>query len=1165
MLMRKRITVIALLFWFLPALTSYSQAVLINELMSSNKNTILDEDGDSPDWFELYNPGENAVFLGGFGLTDDPAVPYKWIFPEISLGPQEYLLIFASGKDRDGIGEVWETVIDWGDDWKYVVPSEELPGNWRLPGYDDSSWPTGPSGFGYGDDDDATIVDPCWAVFIRKTFSISELPAALDAVLHVDYDDAFVAYLNGQEIARANIGTPGTYPAWNEAALGAIDPLIFLGGYPTAYPVDPGLLLPEGNVLAIEVHNADIGSSDLTLIPFFTLLLESAPSNPNGVPEILQLVNPKLHTNFKLSAQGEYLVLTTPSGDTADSLSFGYLSADVSYGRQPSGGSNWRYFQQATPGMPNSTVGWPGITEPVAFDPPAGFYASGMQVTLSTGNPADVIYYTTDGGEPNDGSSVYQQPVYVFETTVIRALAVHAGYLPGKVSTSTFFIGAEHDLPIVSLATAPDNLFDPETGIYHDNNIWEDWERPIHVEFYENMDSLGFSMDAGVKITGGWTRTLPQKSLAIYAREAYGYGDIEYPLFPGLDISKYESFMLRNSGNDWGVTMFRDGFMTGLVEEDGLDIQAFRPTVVYINGEYWGIHNLRERLTDRYVEAHYGISPDNMDLLELDGYASAGDAVHYTNMITYIQTHPLVLQQNYEYIKTQMDVPDFINYEVAQIFLNNTDWPGNNIKYWRPRTSDGKWRWMLYDTDFGFGLVNDYTFNMMDFATDPYGPSWPNPPWSTFLLRSLLTNDEFEVDFINRYADMLNTSFRIPNMTSQIDQKKNIIINEMPNHLSRWGGTMWDWLNNINLMRTFANNRKFYAQSHVVSYFNLPEYSQVTLDVQPPASGRIRISTISPEDYPWTGEYFNGVPVPLVAVPDTGFRFVGWQGDFTGDSTALTVEFTYSSEITAVFEPYIPDTVVINEINYHSPDSFNPDDWVELYNPTENAVNIGNWMFKDEDDSHVFTIPQGTVLPADGYLVICTDTSAFHSSFPEVPNFIGDMDFKLDNAGELIRLYDMTGLLIDTVRYDDELPWPAEPDGLGPTLELIGPWLDNALPESWLAYSVNGTPGSLNGPFLGTNSNGESAAFDFLVCPNPSRKNAQLVFRCREEEDVVLSLFSLEGQLLSNNTVTHLPEGVYQLPLGEALREAGGLPPGIYIIRVVTEKTILVKRLIISA
>ncbi len=336
--------------------SGFSQNIVVNEIMSSNKTTILDEDGDTPDWIEFFNPGNEPVNLAGYGLTDDTADLYKWIFPERTIDPQGYLLAFASGKNRTGQGQ-WETIINWGDNWRYFVPQEELPVNWRLPDFDDSGWDTGPSGFGYGDDDDATIIDPTMSVFIRKTFSVADLPEILDAVLHVDYDDGFVAYLNGQEIARANLGIPGIIPAFDLPATNVIEPLIYQGGYPGAFTVDPALLSPDINVLAIEVHNFDITSSDLTLIPFFSLLFASPPPNPSGTHPLLQLINPKLHTNFKISSSGENILLTSTSGVPVDYLQTGSLPADVSIGRQPDGSLNWVYFNEATPELPIHKAG----------------------------------------------------------------------------------------------------------------------------------------------------------------------------------------------------------------------------------------------------------------------------------------------------------------------------------------------------------------------------------------------------------------------------------------------------------------------------------------------------------------------------------------------------------------------------------------------------------------------------------------------------------------------------------------------------------------------------------------------------------------------------------------------------------------------------------------
>ncbi|HJX72376.1 MAG TPA: lamin tail domain-containing protein, partial [Bacteroidales bacterium] len=187
----------------------YPQDVVINEIMPLNGSTLADMDGEYSDWIELYNAGDLAVDLSGYGLTDNVMLPFKWTFPSVGMPPQGFLLVFASDKDRRDMALNWETIIDWGDTWKYIVPGSEPPAAWRNTGFDDSAWNSGKSGFGYGDNDDSTVLSQTLSVFIRKSFIMDDVSTCKKALLHIDYDDGFVAYLNGHEIARGNIGTPG--------------------------------------------------------------------------------------------------------------------------------------------------------------------------------------------------------------------------------------------------------------------------------------------------------------------------------------------------------------------------------------------------------------------------------------------------------------------------------------------------------------------------------------------------------------------------------------------------------------------------------------------------------------------------------------------------------------------------------------------------------------------------------------------------------------------------------------------------------------------------------------------------------------------------------------------------------------------------------------------
>jgi hypothetical protein len=238
--------------------------------MASNTNTLYDEDQDDPDWIELFNEGEQAVNLKGYVLSDSNNV---WEFPNTTIGSKEYLLVFASGKDRNIPPLTWQTIIDIGSDWKYTVPNNTTSASWYLAGYDDSSWPSGQSGFGYGDGDDNTELPSVLSVFLRKNFQIESLNAVQKVILHMDYDDAFVAYINGVEVARANISSEGP-PAYNQAADNYNhEAQIYQGNPPDEFLIDQfAEILQEGeNTIAIQVHNHSTGSSDLTAIPFLSI------------------------------------------------------------------------------------------------------------------------------------------------------------------------------------------------------------------------------------------------------------------------------------------------------------------------------------------------------------------------------------------------------------------------------------------------------------------------------------------------------------------------------------------------------------------------------------------------------------------------------------------------------------------------------------------------------------------------------------------------------------------------------------------------------------------------------------------------------------------------------------------------------------------------------
>jgi hypothetical protein len=700
--------------------------------------------------------------------------------------------------------------------------------------------------------------------------------------------------------------------------------------------------------------------------------------------------NAPLHANFAISASGERLLLTRPDGFLVDEFPPTPIGRNQSMGRVPDGTGDWFYFKQPTPLGPNLTTPYSGVLPAPRLSVPSGFHADSIQVIVSHDRIEDAqLRYTLDGsepgpnsplvpgslvipvhprvGEPNVFSSIkttaggdfWRNPNYdVPKATVLRVRAYSVrDEMPSPTITRSYFVGSHlknrYTFPVISIVTDGANLFDDHIGIYvagagydgnwQNSNYWkrgEAWERPVHLEIFEPDGSLALAQDAGVRVHGGWSRRWAFKSLRFYARSDYGENSFQYRLFPHLPHDSYRRFIIRNSGNDHDATLFRDAFMQRLVEHMRFDTQAYRAAIIFINGEYWGIQNMRERYDRHYLERTHGVDPDNVDLLTNHRQVKEGSASHYDQMRLFIERRSVVANDALARVASMMDLDNFIDYQVAQIYLNNTDWPGNNIDFWRLRTDDyqpdaapghdGRWRWMVFDTDFGFWLYNaakdQPTHNAIAFATAAGGNSWPNPDWSTFLLRSLLQNELFRVAFINRFADQLNTAFLPQRAVSMINEMATALQPEIGDHILRFGrpSSFTSWGEHVQRMRAFATQRPGHQFDHIQSHFNLPGTYRLTVEVDNPDTGRIRVNSIlidpstpgvRPPPYPWTGRYFHSVPLEIEAIPAPGYRFARWISEDldTQDSATLALlppvshPSAQTVALTAVFEPSPPD------------------------------------------------------------------------------------------------------------------------------------------------------------------------------------------------------------------------------------------------------------------
>ena len=538
---------------------------------------------------------------------------------------------------------------------------------------------------------------------------------------------------------------------------------------PTSNPVDIGGYYITDDLGELDQWQIPTTNSGLTTIPAGGyLLLWADKETEQGI----------LHVDIKLGSGGEDVALVLPDGiNIVDSYTFGVQAQDVSEGRSPNGGSSFDFFAEPTPNEANDTD--PGLTlvEPVSFSQQGGIFNGSQSVSLETLTDGADIYFTTDGSEPTMDDFEYDGPITIDSNTPLRARAFAPPLIESKVRTQTYLFDISHSFPVVAYSADPVEMFDPVIGIYP--NFEEDIEIVVNAELYETDGTQGFNMLFESEIQGTGTASLAQKSLALKAKKSLDGSVIPYKVFPDEELEEYRSLVLRNNGQDWNITHFRDAMVTGLVrniddvsnmiEEPIIYGQAHRPSVVYLNGEYWGIYNLRERMDKRYIKNRFDQDDDEIDFLENLDEARDGDFDEWFSFRDFFINNDLSDDTNFSELTQQIDPDHYRDYIVFNLFVDNADWPGNNNRYWKKRDSDEPWRWMTWDLDFSFGVFNPsepdnfnnafFQGNSIQRLFNPTHFQWPNPSWATDLFNNMLENDQWRYDLINRMADQLNVLY----------------------------------------------------------------------------------------------------------------------------------------------------------------------------------------------------------------------------------------------------------------------------------------------------------------------------------------------------------------------------------------------------------------------
>lgn len=572
----------------------------------------------------------------------------------------------------------------------------------------------------------------------------------------------------------------------------------------------------------------------------------------------------ELHTNFKISSSGESLFLSNNLGQIIDHIEPVELTENKSYGRSPDGSINLFPFLFTTPNNSNN------LNNQLTFEFKGGFYTDSFfqKITSLTG---DTIYYTLDGSIPTESSIIFsdsllidykysadniisnipttpeqslisykawEAPNYkIDKANILRSATYQNGIRTSEIYTQTYVVDSvifeKYEIPVISLITDADNLFDHSQGIYvpgenysTNDPAWtgnyfqrgELWERPVHIEYFEKDGSLGFSQNAGIRIHGGKTRQGAQKSFKLYARDDYGKKYFDYNLMPHRSHERYKRFILQTTFGSWDNAIVSDVLAHEIAREIGIDYLDYRPVAVFLNGEYWGIQIIRDKIDERYVAYSNNLHEDSV---EIRGFYN----VPFLYLTVFVDENDMAETENYEYVKTKLDIENFIDYHILQMYLRNFDWPANNIDAWKEKNENGKWKWLFYDVDAAFG---NYNANMFYHMT-PTDSSiiWPNSLGSTLLFRKLIKNEDFKSKFITRYAELLNNNFQKEPLIEKLNILEELFEPEMPRHIKRWDyyESISDWRDTLdNTIINFIENRPCVVEKHITEFFNLSTF-----------------------------------------------------------------------------------------------------------------------------------------------------------------------------------------------------------------------------------------------------------------------------------------------------------------------------------------------------
>lgn len=775
-------------------------SVEITEVLSSNTLYYPDEYGACHDYVEIHNTTAQEIHLEGWYLSDSADKLKRWAFPVVTLPAYGYLAVHCSGENRT------ENVDHLHTDFKISASGESI-------------YLTRPDG---------------------KTVAMVEVPALLS-------NQAY-SYIDG-EWSTELAPTPGfgndaeTAAYVHQTRFGDRSGDVYISevmASPTAQAYD-WIELYNGSAQAIDLSN--FGLSDSADKPRKWQFPQGTTIQPGEYMGIFlsgtgeTTFNGYLNADFALDSAGGYTVtLSDPNGNVLDGVYMPRQYGGVSYGRVANE-SGFYFFASPTPGSANSGERYRARAKEAAVSVAGGLYHSGDRFTVELSAPAGSrIYYTLDCTDPSEASNYYTAPIEISGTTILRTRVYRDGYMDSYIDTQSYLYDVENEdaVYVVSVVSDPANLFSDEKGIMVKGpnalteypygslnkgaNFWMDWEREGHVELFEADGTPAISQGCGLKLHGQYSRACDVKAFKVLARSEYGSNRFEYPIFSNRDYREYQSFLLRASGQDWDMTFMRDSVLTSLAKDTSVMYQETEVGVCYLNGEYYSLYYLRERVSKHSVcqfEGWEGME-DDIDLIKANSGVKQGSNDTFAELVEYCKNNDSTTQAFYDYLDQRIDIQNYIEYMALEIFVGNGD--TLNVKRYRNAKADGKWRWVLFDLDWAFYVD---TNSIRRWLTP--GGMGTNLRTDNTLFIACMKNPTFREQFLTYFGQELATTFSTENTISLFEERYELIDGLLLTYQQRWNLKPSGMANSMKKLKEYCITRPTKILGYFQETFNFSE------------------------------------------------------------------------------------------------------------------------------------------------------------------------------------------------------------------------------------------------------------------------------------------------------------------------------------------------------